>query len=271
LTRSGLVEIHTYHRGLVSENSSEANLRDYRDQIQSLETVAAYAYTRLNFRGQGEPRRILLARTSAAFFPLLGVDPLIGRTHTPEEDQPGAEWVAVLSYGFWQRDFGGDPEVLGRSVSLEGVAGRIIGVMPPTFKFPHQEVEAWIPLKLNPSNPYARANHYLRVIGRLKNGLTVADAFRELAAYGRRVVEEFPQNGCGRIRSSDRMRKRYPPSSSADREPQSGHSDSLGPGSLAKTDYRTTHVREPSAVDTRGTRGSRACRLGQPNATSVGF
>jgi putative ABC transport system permease protein len=125
---------------------------------------------------------------------MIGVSPMLGRYFKAEEDKPEAEPVVVLSYGFWQRSFGGRPGVIGETVKVYGLPFTVIGVMPPSFEFPHREVEAWVPLQIDPSSRYSRTDHYLRVVGRLRDGVEIEDARAELEAYGRRVVEEFPQN-----------------------------------------------------------------------------
>jgi predicted permease len=124
----------------------------------------------------------------------MGVAPLLGRTFIPEEDQPGAQLVVVLSYGLWQTSFGGRHDIIGESIRVHGMTVPVVGIMPPSFEFPDNEVEAWVPLQIDPSSSYSRANHYLRVVGRLKPDFTVEDARAELEAYGGRVVEEYPQN-----------------------------------------------------------------------------
>jgi putative ABC transport system permease protein len=189
-----LVQIRTIFRGEIQDNSSEANVLDYREQIKSLESVGAYSYARVHFTDDRGGRRILIARATHDLMPTIGIDPLIGRIFSEEEDQPGAELVVVLSHGFWQQSFGGRPDVLGETIKVQGLPVTVIGVMPPAYEFPHREVEAWIPRQIDPSFPYLRANHNVRVVGRLKNGFELEDARSELEAYGRRAAEEYPQN-----------------------------------------------------------------------------
>ncbi len=189
-----LVQVRTIFRGDVQDDNSEANVLDYRDQIRSFESVGAYSYTRVHFRDDSGARRILVARTTHDLIPMIGVSPMLGRYFNEEEDKPEAEPVVVLSYGFWQRSFGARRGVIGETVKVYGRPFTVIGVMPPSYEFPHREVEAWVPLQIDPSSPYSRANHYLRVVGRLRDGVEVESARAELEAYGRRVVEEFPEN-----------------------------------------------------------------------------
>lgn len=189
-----LVMIYTHFRGSTMSASSEANFLDYRSQIHTLEAVGAYGYERWHLDGEGEPRRILVTRTTAKLLPLLGVQPFLGRTFTTEETEPGAEPVVVLGYGLWQSSLGGRPEAVGQTVRMQGKLVTVVGVMPPSFQFPRESVEAWAPLPIDPANPHSRENHYLGVVGRMKDGFGLADAQAELSAYGERVVEEFPAN-----------------------------------------------------------------------------
>lgn len=189
-----LMQVRTLFRGEVQNNNSEANFLDYRKQIDSFESVAAYSTTRVHFNDDSGGRRILVARTTHELIPMIGIDPLLGRYFNAEEDKPKAGPVVVLSYGFWQRNFGGRPGVVGETVKVHGLLFTVIGVMPSAFEFPDREVEAWVPLQIDPSSPYSRANHYLQVVGRMKDGVEIAQARAELEAYGRRVVEEYPQN-----------------------------------------------------------------------------
>ena len=188
-----LVRMFTHNRGRSSVNSSEANFFDYRTQVHSLGSAGAYAYARWHVDDGSEPRRILVARSSTELIPMLGVPPVLGRSFGPGEDEPGAEPVAVLSHGLWQRSFGGRPDAVGEHLLFQGRPFIVIGVMPPSFRFPHETVEAWVPLQLDPSNPRARANHYLRVIGRLRDGVEIEGLQKELAAYGDGAVLEYPE------------------------------------------------------------------------------
>jgi predicted permease len=189
-----LVRLIGFFRGRTSMTLSEANFRDFQAQIGSLQSLGAYSYERWHLRDEDEPRRLLVARTSASLIPTLGVRPLIGRTFTPEDDAVGAEPVVILTHRLWQQSYGGRAGALGEQIDLDGTPYTIVGVMPPAFTFPDPEVEAWAPLRLDPANPYARVNHYLRMVGRLSEGSTLEQAQSELAAYGEWAVEEFPEN-----------------------------------------------------------------------------
>jgi hypothetical protein len=154
-----LVKVQTRSRGTLDDNSSEANVLDYREQIESFESVGAYAYARVHFEDKNGARRILVARTTHELLPLMGAAPLLGRTFVRAEDQPGARPVVALSYGLWQSGFGGRHDIIGESIQVQGMMVTVVGIMPPSFDFPDSEVEAWVPLQIDPNSTYSWANH----------------------------------------------------------------------------------------------------------------
>jgi predicted permease len=151
--------------------------------------VGEFQSQSFNLTGSGESARLDGYRTSAGFFPALGVSPILGRTYTPEEDQPGHEQVVILSFRLWQDRFGGDRNVLGRSIELNGVPYTIIGVMPAEFSFPRAEEmpvsfgfprrpQLWVPSAL-PDTPKGGPSE-AAIVGRLKPGLSIAQAQAQL-------------------------------------------------------------------------------------------
>ena len=171
---------------------SEPEFADYR-RAHSLERVAAITMESANVTdGSGEPERITGARVSDGFFQMLGVVPMIGRTFTPDEDTPNRPPVIVLGYGLWQRRYGGDMNILGKDVMVNGVAQTVVGVMPPRFAYPSPDVAAWIPLRLNYDNLWTRNNHYLTLIAKLAPGVTFAGAVGELNWMTRRWTRQYP-------------------------------------------------------------------------------
>jgi predicted permease len=159
--------------GLATWGVSQADFAAYREQNHSLETLALYTNGGVNLTGEGEPERLEMANASADFFKVFGVNPALGRTFQEGEDAPGKTGICVISYGLWQRHFGGDPNIIGKSLILNNTPTEIIGVMPAEFKFPRLETELWIPLALNPART---APYFFRIIGRLKPGLQIAQA-----------------------------------------------------------------------------------------------
>ncbi len=117
---------------------------------------------------------VAAGRVTANFFAVLGVPPLLGRLFQDDEDSPAAAHVLVLSYGGWQRFFGGDRQVIGRTLALSGNAYTVVGVLPPSFQFaPRGEAEIWVPLVPNEMQMSRRFMHWVNVIARLKPGITL--------------------------------------------------------------------------------------------------
>jgi len=176
-------------------NVSEPEFLDYRRGLGRLERLAAYTDYGANLAGEEEPVRIIGARVSDGFFSVLGVDPMMGRTFAPEEEQPATapSSVIVISEAVWRNQFGADPKILSREVRLNGVPRRVIGVMPARFTFPEAATGVWLPLRLNYDSLWTRNNHYLLLVGRLKDGATAAQANAEAVALARRWPAEFPQ------------------------------------------------------------------------------
>ncbi len=166
----------------------------YKDRSHSLSSVGLASARSFNVTGRGEPERIQGAAILANYLSTLGVQPVIGRSFTPEEDNPGGPAVALVSYGLWQRRFGGDPNVLGQSLNLEGRRTTIIGVLPSAFDLP-DEAEIWIPLQTNLEGlPFAdRASHAYEVVARLKPGFTLRQSDSDLKGIARELEQEFPQ------------------------------------------------------------------------------
>jgi putative ABC transport system permease protein len=167
------------------------DLLDYKSQGQSFESIAAFATGSGNLTGREEPERITTAITTAAFFPILRVEPILGRTFLPEEDGPGAAPVAVLSYGLWQRLYGGDPNVIGQTIEVSGNGLTIVGVAPAGFQYP-RGVEAWAPLGLYASEFEAREERSLNAVARLKPGVTPERAQTEIDAIAAGLEQAYP-------------------------------------------------------------------------------
>ena len=174
---------------------SSANFLDWQAQAHSFDGMAAFYDARFNMTGAGEP---VVAEAQVAtdnLFNVLGADAMLGRTFTPDDAQPGGGNVTILSYGFWQRQFGGARDVIGKTIMLEGAKVTVIGVMPPDFKWFIKEnsrsgspAELWIPTKLAP-----RRGRYLSAVGRLKQGVTFQEAQAEMETIASRLAQEHPE------------------------------------------------------------------------------
>jgi predicted permease len=171
---------------------SFANYLDYRDQNQVFETMAAYSGISLNLVGVGEPERIIGSAATASLFEVLGVAAERGRVFTVEEETIGQNRVAVLSYGLWQRRFGGDPNIVGQDIQLSDVSRTVIGVMPPSFKFPHKDAEIWVPLALDDNQKRSRSSFGYYAIGRLKPGVSLEQAQAEMGTIASNLESQYP-------------------------------------------------------------------------------
>ena len=187
-----MVWMDNHKLGVDQDWHSYPNYSDYRDQSSTFEDVAAFNDRSFNLTGTGDPVRVVGAWTTANLFQVLGVDPILGRAFSGEEETPGKDLVAVLSYGLWQRRFGSDPNVIGQPISLNGVDRTIVGVMPPTFRFPEKTTELWIPLAAGPQLKQARGSFWLKAVGRLKPGVTLQQARADMGAIASHLVEQFP-------------------------------------------------------------------------------
>jgi len=181
---------------------SEASYPDYLDlktRSRSLAGLEGYDDTNVTLSGEAIPRRAQGARVTPGFFALLGVSPTIGRTFASDEAAPNAPAVVVLSAGYWRRVLGGDPAVLQRTVEINGLPHRVIGVLPAGFQFaPVGEAELWLPLDRSAEGLAQRFNHWLKPVGRLRPGVTLAAARADLSALMARLATEFPETNRGR-------------------------------------------------------------------------
>ncbi len=175
---------------------SPGNYLDYRDHNHTFSGMAAFGGTGLNMSGGSQPERLRGARVTNEFFSVLGRTPFLGRTFTPQEAQLGSNHVVVLSYGLWQRRFGGSGTVLGQTLKLNDELYTVVGVMPSDFQFPTR-VEIWTPLAMNLESWQQRGGHYLGGIGRLNAGSSIAAAQADLNTIAARAEKQFPQSNSG--------------------------------------------------------------------------
>lgn len=160
-------------KGLDTWGVSQANFALYRDQNQVFEKIAAYNSTGFNLTGGASPERLQATMVTVDFFDVLGVQPGLGRTFRAEEDVPGKNLVCILSYGLWQRRFGGDPQILGQSLLLNNTPTEVVGIMPQGFAYPNRNIELWLPFGLNPQRTSPST---LTGIARLKSGVSASQA-----------------------------------------------------------------------------------------------
>ncbi len=179
-------------RGFTQNMVSKGDYLDWRERSRTFEYLAAFNVASGNLTGAGEPQRIEGAVVSADLFPLLGMKPLLGRTFDRTAEQPGAA-VVVLSQGLWERSFGADPGIIGRTLSMDQVPFTILGVMPRDFDFPIG-AEFWAPLTFTPRDLTARGGRSLFVAGRLKNGVSAQQATAEMSAIARELGQSHRED-----------------------------------------------------------------------------
>ena len=166
----------------------------YRAESRTLAASGVGAPRAFNLIGRGEPERLPAAAVTAGHLAALGVRPVIGRLFTDEEDRPGGPAVALLGHGFWTRQYGGDPGILGRSLVLDDRPYTVVGILPPGFDMPYA-AQVWVPLQLDiEALPLEqRAITGYEMVARLKPGATLAQADRELKDLARHLADEYPQ------------------------------------------------------------------------------
>ncbi|HEV2915215.1 MAG TPA: ABC transporter permease [Pyrinomonadaceae bacterium] len=181
---------------------SAPDASDLIQQSQSLEYLAPYQQSGSSLANGDDTERVYGANVPADIFPLLRAKPAMGRTFTREEDVPGGPSVVVISQGLWQRRFGSDPAIIGKEIKLSNKGYTVIGVMASDFRFPirSEKPDFWIPLSSSPSYTASkdiRGNRSLRVVARLKPGVTIAQAQSEFQTIARRLEEQYPDTNTG--------------------------------------------------------------------------
>ena len=206
---------------------SPANFLDWREQAESFEQLVAYRFGTANFKGQDGPERLSYIRASHGLFRVLGIQPQLGRSFGAEEDRPGEADVLVLSDELWRLGFGADPEVLGRSITLDGRSFSVIGVMPPGFAFPTPDVAYWAPLALDPT-AHNRGGHFLRVVGRLES--RCGGISQRVPQPHRLRPPDLHRHQCGRGRNPGPRTRRHQAARDRCRQRPHDSAEHRGPG-----------------------------------------
>jgi putative ABC transport system permease protein len=178
---------------------SPPNFIDWREQNHAFEELAAYTSWNPNFVGGDGATRLQGVQVSMNMFRLLGVNPIIGRYFTPDDPQSGDERVVVIGYGLWQRQFGSDPHVTNRTMTLNGNSHSIIGIMPRDFQFPPaaERKDVWTPLVFDVDDLNGRATRYLQVVARLKSGVSIDQARDDMQNIAGRLATQYSQTNGG--------------------------------------------------------------------------
>ncbi len=191
-----LVTVRNTYPGSEDTPGSLPDFQEWRNQSKSFSRLVAMFPSHLTYLGKREPVRIAAAYASEDFLPTFGLAPLLGRSFLAAEHQKGAAPVYVLSEEFWKDEFGANPAVLGTTITLNGRVGTVVGVVPRMVPSFHFEPQVWMPLEAAP--PYdGHGTNYLTIVGRLKDGVSLASARSELAVIQGQIDKQFPGNAHG--------------------------------------------------------------------------
>jgi len=175
---------------------SAANYLDWQAQNTVFSSSAVYRFWQFRLTGTGEPRMLRAARVEPTFFSALGTRPLMGRGIDPSDGVPERQRIVVLSYGLWNSQFGGDQQIVGKTIELDGTAYTVIGVMPSSFAKP-ESATLWVPLVWTAQEKAVRGEHSMAAVARLKPGVTVQQAQAQLDAIAARIAEQYPADAAG--------------------------------------------------------------------------
>src|ERR1051325_377455 len=196
LDRVGAIWDKLPGRGVMYNEVTVANYLGWRSQTQAFEQLALYRWWSANLTGIDPPERIQGFLVTANFLDATGIKPIMGRNFLPEENQPGNDAVPIITHSLWQRRFGGDPNILNNTITINSITRTVIGVMPERFNFP-KGAEVYAPLPMTPESMKSRGNHSYYVIGRLKPGASIAGAQAELDNVTARLEQQFPETNTG--------------------------------------------------------------------------
>jgi putative ABC transport system permease protein len=180
--------------GFPKDTPALGNFADWKSRNQVFEDVSAIAGASLNLTGDGNPEDLIGKRVRTNLFSVLGVTPALGRDFRPDENLPGSTHVAILSHGLWLRRFGGDPEIVGKEITLNFEKCTIVGVMKRGLQFPDRETELWVPSRFTTEQLANHGNHFLQVIARLKPGISLKTANANLATIAAQLEKENPDS-----------------------------------------------------------------------------
>ncbi len=187
-----LVHVHRMQPPIERGPISRPDFFEWRDKQEVFAGIGAYDYQTLNLTGGDQAERIVAARATGNFFDLFDVSPAAGRLISAADDEPGASRVAVISFGLWQRRFGGQMDIVGQNLALNGDSYTVIGIAPSGFEFPRR-VDLWKPATLAEQKS-TRGSNYLKVIARLKDGTSVAQAEAQMNQITSALAQKYPEN-----------------------------------------------------------------------------
>src|SRR6266699_1104753 len=184
-------------RGMTELTASEPEFLEYR-QSQTLAHVAGFALGSTTLTGRGDPARLSVSWGTSDFLAVLGTQLVLGRSFSPEEHEPGHDQVVILSHHLWRDRFGSNPAIIGQSVILNGKSSIVIGVMPPSFRFPSGDLDLWQPLPIA-ANSSNLGNHYLNLVGDLKPEVSLQQSNAEMKTILARIEQKYPAYYSGAV------------------------------------------------------------------------
>jgi putative ABC transport system permease protein len=173
------------------EQVAPANFLDWKREGDRIQRMSAFSWWDVNLVGRDEPERVQGFRVSADFFPALGVQPALGRGFLEDEEMTGRHRRAVIGHGLWYRRFGGDPAIVGRTITLDAEPYEVVGIAPQGFDFP-MGAEVWAPLAFDAEAARQRTNRYLTVIGRLAPDASLEEARAQMTVIAERLQQQYP-------------------------------------------------------------------------------
>src|SRR6266576_1460186 len=184
-------------RGMTELTASEPEFLEYR-QSQTLAHVAGFALGSTTLTGRGDPARLFVSWGTSDFLAVLGTQPILGRSFSPDEHEPGHDQVVIISHHLWRDRFGSNPAIIGQSVILNGKSSIVIGVMPASFRFPSGDVDLWQPLPIA-ANSSNLGNHYLNLVGDLKPEVSLQQSNAEMKTILARIEQKYPAYYSGAV------------------------------------------------------------------------
>jgi putative ABC transport system permease protein len=183
-------------RGVLHNEVAMANYLDLKAQNQSFDQLAIYRWWSANLTGVDTPERIQGFLVSANYLDAIGIKPIMGRNFYPEENQPGKDRVAIITHSLWQRRFGGDPNIVNKTITINTIVRTVVGVMPERFNFP-KGAEIYAPLPMTPEVMSSRGNHSYYIVGRLKPNVSIESAQADTDNITARLEQQYPETNKG--------------------------------------------------------------------------
>ena len=187
------MKAHDTKKGWIDEVITPGDFLSLQEQSASIAGASAWSSNDFNLTGDGTPERVAGGRVSWNFFDTLGIKPIVGRSFSPQEDRPGANHVVILSRGLWASRFAGDPQIIGRSITVDGESYTVIGVAPANFQFPLMGIaNLWTPMAWTDAQRASREGAGYGVVARMKSGSKLAAANTEFSTIAQRLERQFP-------------------------------------------------------------------------------